>query len=258
MSVSDAISNHQQGRLLFSGSDLGMPIQVRQWQQLRWLHFDQHSIEACIDLDSPASLTIPYTEAMVLAAALKPDAQQMLNLGCGVGSFERYFNHQLPQLSITSVEASALIIDLAKRWFLLPENLRLYNCAAEEFLKQERQRYDLIFCDIHIADGHPNCLDTLQFYRHLKQALQPSGLLVINVLPRDNDQLLRWLLLIRDPFTHLMLLPIDNKQNCLIFCFDQSPPDDLEIIERASQWDSRYGSNLLHHCDSLVRLPVPP
>ncbi|WP_421869386.1 spermidine synthase [Motiliproteus sp.] len=256
MSASDAISNHQQGRLLFSGCDLGIPIQVRQWQRLRWLHFDQHAIQACIDLDHPHQLTIPYAEAMVLAAALKPGANRLLNLGCGAGSFERYFQHYLPSLQITSVEASRLIIDLAQRWFQLPDDLELFNTTAETFLRQNRQRFELIFCDLHIGEGHADCLDQAEFYRQLKHAMAPGGILVCNLLPVDNDQLLRWLLPLRQAFPHLLLLPLENKHNCLIFGFDQPPPNDLQIVESASRWDQRCGSQLLHYSNSLIRLPV--
>lgn len=256
MSASDAISNHQQGRLLFSGSDLGIPVQVRQWQRLRWLHFDQRAIQACINLDSPHELTIPYAEAMVLAAALKPEATCLLNLGCGVGSFERYFSHYHPSLTISSVEASTLVIELAQRWFQLPNDLRLWNSLAEDYLKQNQQQFDLIFCDLHVGEGHAPCLDSAEFYSHLKRAMAPGGALVCNLLPIDNDQLLRWIQQLRHAFPWLLMLPLENKQNCLVFGFDQPPPNDLELVESASQWDMHCGSQLLHYSASIIRLPV--
>ncbi|MEH6470883.1 MAG: fused MFS/spermidine synthase [Halopseudomonas sp.] len=258
MLLSNAISSHQQGKLIHNETDQQGLIQIRQWQQLRWLHLDDNNIQACINLDSPATLTIAYLEAMVTALLFKANPQNLLNLGCGGASFERFFSRYLPTLAISSVDINATIIRLARQFFQLPPQHPVIHRPAEELLHHCNQTFDLIFCDLHHGVDHPGSINSKLFHADAYRCLNYDGVYVLNLLPQHEPQMLDWLLALRQSFNHVILLPITGRQNIVVLALKQPPASQDQLIRQAIPWQRLTGINFEALAKRLILLPNKP
>ena len=150
------------------------------------------------------------------------------------------------------------MIELAQRFFLLPPDHTVSCCGAEQFLQQPNSdQYDLIFSDLHMGAGHADCLDHQQFHQQIYRRLAPRGVYVSNLLPCDNDQMLRWLLIMRRSFSHVVLLPLTDKRNIVVFGFKQPPLNDRQLAAHTQIWDQNCNTRFGALIPALVPLPTP-
>lgn len=251
------LSSHQQGELLAQITTPEQQIHISQHRHYRWLYFDDQAIQAAIDLHRPEQLLLHYNQAMTLAAALSPQPQRLLNLGCATGSFERFFHHYLPQLEITAIDNNAAVIELGQRFFGYPAEVELQTISAEAFLATNAQSFDWIYCDLHQQGQHPSCLQQTDFHARIRQQLNPGGVYVINLMPANNQQLLNWLLPIRQNFDHCLLLNLAELQNVILFALNQPAIRPEQRLHNARLWQQQCGLVLQPLLDQLVSLPIP-
>lgn len=119
--------------------------------------------------------------------------QKVLVLGLGLGSIpwllETRFNKKY---MYTFVEIDENVVNLAERYTLeyLNSPYEVFVEDAFQFVKEAKDRYDLITVDLFIDDLVPSAFETIAFLQNLKQLLTPQGLLLYNRLAY-NDLLLQ-------------------------------------------------------------------
>ena len=78
-----------------------------------------------IDLDYPLTLVEPYTQAMTLGLLWQPQPQSVYLAGLGGGRLALVLYHALPDVTIHATEIDPDIVNVAHRFFGLPDDPRI-------------------------------------------------------------------------------------------------------------------------------------
>ncbi len=150
-----------------------------------------HGRQSAMYLDDSIELAVPYTRFYRLAEYFKPDMKRMLVLGGGGFSFPKYALAHYPELHIDVVELDPGIISLARSHFDLSDNprLKIIEEDARIFLEKTRKPYDVILCDVFTSHySIPFHLVTVEAIKRMRANLNPSGLLLVNILAAQKGQ----------------------------------------------------------------------
>lgn len=106
---------------------------------------------------------------------------RVLILGFGAGSAARLINRLWPNAHITGIEIDPAVVKIAKEDFQVEKipNLKLINADAEKFVDDLITHYDLVLVDCYLGDQIPKKLQSLEFFKKLKQV---STHIIINRL----------------------------------------------------------------------------
>lgn len=212
-----------------------LSVEVRQHQELRWLHINGVSIQSVYSIDSPVVIFNPVTAFMLCATSFTTEPKDILNIGLGGASIERYLLESLPDTAVHSVESSELIIHIAREFFELPYDYPVFNLSADDFIDNIEHKYDLILCDIFENELHPDCLLESQFYEHLCRILTVDGTFTINLLSDNEEELIEILKAIRMHFPHTFLVKIEAHNNVVVFARKNHISVDTDAIQSSFQ-----------------------
>lgn len=221
----------------------------------RWLTLGAGFIQSLMSLSEPDRVLLPYTHAMLLALAFKKKPLRLLNLGAGCGTFERFLFKHYPGIAITSVELDSDIINVSRKYFYIPTDYAIVNTSADLFFKNNKIKHDIIFIDIHDGHNHPEYFNDVDFYANAMNSLNEDGMLVMNIIPGDEKDMLAILLAMRKIFRWQYLLDFDNYKNVLLYIF----PHNLFFINANSAGgkalQKHTGIDLIQLIDRLTLLP---
>lgn len=216
---------------------------------IRYLKFDA-SWQSAMDLRDPDRLVFSYTPYFHLAMALVPDAREALFVGLGGGSVPKHFLRYYPDLRMDVAELDPAVIDVARRYFQLPDDPRLsvYAQDGRSFVARASGRYDAVFLDAYFADSIPFHLTTLEFMREVQARLVPGGVVASNIigaLSGTRSQLFRSMLkTIQQVFPTVYVLAVGSRsgravdpflRNILVLATDQPPATPEQFRERIRQ-----------------------
>lgn len=224
-----------ESELLYSAEIDNQSIEVRQWQQYRWLHLGDSSMQTLMLLDAVDRIVLENVQALLFGLIFYPSAKRLLNLGLGGASLERYLDLRRPEIKIRSVESNEKIIKLAKDYFHLPEHIEVIHDSADVFLSTHNEIYDIILCDIFVADMQASCLYDNDFYANISKCLDKSGVLAMNILPESEDDVIKILLPIKNYFDHIYLLEFPDYTNAIIFASCRKLADKVELKTLANE-----------------------
>ncbi|GJM04694.1 MAG: spermidine synthase [marine bacterium B5-7] len=229
-------------------------IEVREYENYRWLQIGGDSIQGLMDVDFPSQILLPNIQALLATLLFCPKPKQLLNLGFGCGSIERFCIDQLPDVEITSLETSVSVIQLAEAFFFIGEGCQIVNDSAETFLANENKIYDIILCDIFNDEEHPACLYDDSFYKNLLNCLDDKGVLAINLLPESEGDVLDILLPMKNYFDNISLLEVPNHFNAILFASNFRLPETDELVTLANKCLDQTGLDLRDLPQRLNRL----
>lgn len=230
-------------------------IQIHQHQSLKWLyhyHPSNSAIISIINLDQPSIPVADYQHAMLSSVFLNKPLK-LCNLGMATGAFERYLQHEKAQLKIDSVEVNAALISIAQTEFQLPNALNIANQTAESFLAQNETQYDVILCDIFEGEQTPESLTTQRFYEDLHKSINTAGIIAINLLPNDEQDMLDILIPLRQVFAHQWLIDIPNCKNIVLIISQR--PLNQDVITSTFQTAQLHHLNTAHLIELAIQLP---
>src|SRR3972149_5803720 len=170
-------------RVLFGPDSVYHPIVVAEDAVARYLRFDR-SFQSGMYLRDPFSGPFLYVAYAHLGLVFRPEAQRVLVVGLGGGSIPKRFWRDYPAMLIEVAELDPMVVDVAKRFFGVPEDLRLRIVAQDGrlFLRNTRQRYDMIILDAYFAESIPFHLTTREFMQLARSRLAPGGIVLSNVI----------------------------------------------------------------------------
>lgn len=232
-------------------------IAVYAHETLRWIRFDDTGIQSVCDLARPWYPVATYCLSMLSALCLRPDPAQVLNLGLGGGTLERFFSKKLPRAKLTSVETCPTVIKLAKQHFELSEEAKIVQSSGQAFVASCTELFDIIFIDMFDENGHLQCLGEKGFYVELASIVTESGLVVIDIAPLDEDHLLSILLAIRPVFDHLQLSTDQESSNMVVVCSRNPFPDLAQTLVRAEKLNATLGIDFSDALQRFSELPIP-
>ncbi len=131
-----------------------------------------------------------YSRMMLSSLLFQQSPKRILMLGLGGGSISNFLHHRYPEACIDVVEVDSKVINLCKKFFYLKEteNYRLHAMDARVFVQNQigRISYDLILLDVFKSSSVPYHLKTKEFYRQIRDILNPQGVVASNLYGKSN------------------------------------------------------------------------
>jgi spermidine synthase len=193
-------------------------------------------------VDDPFRTAFAYTDYFFLGPAYKPDTRRMLFLGLGGGSAPKRVRRDFPELTLQVVELDPVVVDVAHRFFAVPDSPRLPIAVsdARQYLQRNSARWDVIAIDTFFEDGVPFHLTTREFLELARERLTPGGVIVTNVIGSvkgDGSKLFRALYrTYRSVFPTVLVHPVGGGtgyQNLIVVATDGAAPSKRFLRE---QW----------------------
>ncbi|MHB1477771.1 MAG: spermidine synthase, partial [Coriobacteriia bacterium] len=106
------------------------------------------------------------------------------------------FWRDYPGVTVDSVEIDPVVVDVARKYFWLPEDerSRVFVEDARRYVQTTDETYDIVIVDAYYSDSLPFHLTTQEFLRELKAVMAPDGVVAYNVISApegDASQLFR-------------------------------------------------------------------
>lgn len=169
--------------VLFSQDTQYHRITVTEDELARHLRFDRGH-QSAIDLADEYTSHIRYPDYLHLALAAKPDAQSVLVLGLGGGALSKRMWRDYPDMQVDSVEIDPVVVDVAERYFDLPQDERLHVFTEDgrRHVQRCEEKYDIVVVDAYYSDSLPYHMTTEEFFGEIKTILAPDGVVAYNVI----------------------------------------------------------------------------
>jgi spermidine synthase len=135
-------------------------------------------------LDSPFDTDFEYPGYFHIALALKPDTVRTLVIGLGGATVVKRMWRDYEQMRIDTVELDPDVVDVARRFFALPEDerIRVFTDDGRGFVETCQDTYDIAIVDAFDEDRVPRPLTTDEFMRTLRDRLTPNGVVAYNFI----------------------------------------------------------------------------
>ena len=103
--------------------------------------------------------------------------QTVLILGLGGGTVAKLVGKYWPKSKVTGVEIDRVMVELGEKYLVIG-NVKVIIGDAYEFIKKNKEIYDLVIVDLYIGDKFPEKFEEEEFLRKLTK----NKLVVINRL----------------------------------------------------------------------------
>jgi spermidine synthase len=124
-----------------------------------------------------------FTEYLnFLSHRYQPAAKSALLLGLGSGLLAKQLVARGVKTSAAEVEPR--VAQAASQWFGMPAEVRVIPEDARCWLNRTGEKYDLIFLDAFAGENTPWYLNTRQAFQAMKRALNPGGVVLVNLVTR--------------------------------------------------------------------------
>jgi spermidine synthase len=211
------------GRVEFETRSPFSQIRIRRNGSIRTLIFvrdsGEEAWESQMNLRTPHVLKFTYLQHMFSSYLLQPEQSRVMIVGLGGGSMVHFLQKYDPAVKIEAVEIDPVVVELAERFFAVKQNdnVRLVIADAFDYLKQTKNKYDVIYMDAFLkpsADtdetGVPLRLRTQQFYREIQRLLVENGSVVFNINP--HPQMQQDLQVISESFPQTYVFALPNSE----------------------------------------------
>ncbi len=185
MNAFDVASAGDAGQLIYWLRHGEQLLEVREDRQFRWLLLDG-IVQSVLPRAQPSEICLPHQR--ILQALMPAQARQVLHLGLGGGDMLRWLHHRYPDVQQTAVDLNAAILEIYQQFFRQEERPQLYCQDAFVWIKQAPTQYDLILVDLFCDDGSPAPLFQPASYQALQQCLAENGKVIVNLLPRTEQE----------------------------------------------------------------------
>jgi spermidine synthase len=226
-----------QGRLVYRCCDAIGPIEVVDTPTQRALHFGTRERQSAMDLQAPCSLVLSYTRAMLAGLLFWESPKTVLNVGLGGGSIPKFLAAHFPECQIDVVELREKVIQIAYRYFQLPEDPRvnLFIADIRDYLRASRLKtYDIVMLDVFDQNGLSDSVKGYTFISECKNRLNPGGLLVINLWsePEATFRLMATSIY-RCFLNQAFVLPVSDRSNRIVIGINRDPSFRID-------WDALF------------------
>jgi spermidine synthase len=148
------------------------------------LHFSPDEIQSSMILRHPDRLDLEYTRMMMGFLLFKPAPANIAMIGLGGGSLAKFCYRYVPSAKICVIEINPYVIALRDE-FMVPDDdgvrFEVTEADGAQFLRAPPHPYDVILVDGYDRKGLSESLSSQQFFDDCVDALEPQGLLVVNL-----------------------------------------------------------------------------
>jgi spermidine synthase len=228
-------------KVLFSKDTEYHRLAVVQDGNTRVLRFGS-SYQSAMDVNDPFETVYSYTDLFSLAMLYRPSTSSMLFLGLGGGSAPKRMWRDFPELQINVVELDPVVVDVARRYFAVPDDPRMQIDTEDGrlFLAKTDRTWDVIMLDVFYEDGIPFHMATREFLELVRERLTPGGVVLMNVIGSLQDagsELFRamyrtYRAVFPTVLVHPDFGPGAGVQNLIVVASEQAPPATSFLVQR--------------------------
>jgi spermidine synthase len=185
----------------------------------RALHFSISEIQSRMQTLRPHALDLDYTRTMMGFLLFSPQPDDLAMIGLGGGSMAKFCHRFLPAARIKVIEINPHVIALREQ-FCVPQDdarFKVRRGDGADFVRFPPYRLDVLLVDGFDYDGQPPALCSQRFYDNCFKALQPNGLLVINLHAAHADFALHVARIRRSFGAEVVLVPEADGNNTIVF-----------------------------------------
>jgi spermidine synthase len=165
----------------------------------RVLYFDDDA-QSTMDLRNEWTGGFEYTDFFHLPILLDPSIRNVLCVGLGGGTGPKSFLDTYAKVNVQVVEIDPKVVEVARKYFALPQDRRLKIAVADgrTFMQRGRGKYGAIIMDAYASGPNgaylPYHLATKEFFEIAYEKLNDGGSLLYNVIGQYgdvNDEIIR-------------------------------------------------------------------
>ena len=152
---------------------------------LKFGHNGRLYTESAYNTKDDRDLPVVYTRYMTAGLIYPKQVKSILEIGSGGGRTAWYLHRYLPDVPITTVELDPVVAELAQQHFGIKseKNFKIATRDGRLFLRESKERYDIILIDAYRGPFVPFHLLTKEFYQAVKADLRDGGVVVQNIEP---------------------------------------------------------------------------
>lgn len=150
----------------------------------RVLYFSKtRGAQSSMILSDPYRLGLSYLRSMASGLALHPAPKKVLLIGLGGAAIPKFLSRNYPDIELHIVEIDPDVIQVASKLFSFQPTgkMKIFVMDGRLFLAQCGEKYDVILLDAYSSDTVPFHLTTLEFYKLVKEHLNPGGVVAANM-----------------------------------------------------------------------------
>lgn len=161
-------------------------VRVSENDVFRYLILD-NTFHAVMYKAAPTSLALPYSQVMMGVLSIVENPKRGLILGHGGGSLAKWLGQNWPDLELDVIEMDPSVVQAAERYFgyMPPPNHHVYVQDARTFLRNNPNRYDLVWVDVFARHLIPFHVTTQEFFEELREHVNPEGAVAVNLASSD-------------------------------------------------------------------------
>jgi len=206
-----------------SQSDDGV-IEVVDDGDIRSLHFGTFPRQSCMSLQTPHTLELTYTQAMMAALLLNPEPERVLIVGLGGGSLVKFILHHFPNCQIDVVEYRKDVLKVAYDYFQLPKNDSRVNVHigdgylfVQKCFCEGATPYDMVLVDAYDHIGMSTSVGIQAFFDACAGLLTTNGVMSINLWGTNRPVFKQTMARINESFDgKSLILPVEDKGNVIV------------------------------------------
>ncbi|VDP14400.1 unnamed protein product [Soboliphyme baturini] len=170
------------------------------------------------------------TRGIVLANCPTNSEFSVCVIGLGGGCLPSFLNRKFLEIRIVCIELDPVVVEIANSWFAFTPNWRMESLVDDgvRYIDQafkERTRFNVMILDVS-SDIHKEGLVapipeliTDDCLNKIKTIVGPKGLLVMNLVTRDETKAEDVKQLLRAHFSCVGGIKIEEQVNEVLFCF---------------------------------------
>ena len=154
----------------------------------------------------------------------------------GTGTYAKQCMNYLDKINAEGVEIDEKIVDLSRKYFDLPENVKVTAYDGRAFLNVSDKKYDVIMVDAYQDITIPFQMSSVEFFTLVKSHLKDGGVMVVNMNMRSDssDGINGWLAdTISEVFDQVYTVDVSGSTNRELFASDN--PNMLDTLERNNE-----------------------
>ncbi|MBO4787517.1 MAG: fused MFS/spermidine synthase [Lachnospiraceae bacterium] len=180
----------------------------------------------------------------------------VLVLGNGSGTYATQCGRYFTNVTVEGVEIDEKITELAKKYFELPENVKVTTYDGRAFLNAVDTKYDVIMVDAYQDITIPFQMSSVEFFTLVRDHLTEGGVMVVNMNMKADreDGINRYLSdTIASVFTEVYTVDVKGSTNQELFASCQSGIAEKLSEQIAKETDSELSLMMHEVARALVR-----
>ena len=181
-------------------------------------------------------LTGMYYDYAMAAPLMVEDKElsdmKVLILGMGTGTYATQCKKYYGDMSIEGVEIDGKITKLSRRYFALPDSVKVTTYDGRAYLNADKETYDVIMVDAYQDITIPFQMSSVEFFTMVKEHLNENGVMVVNMNMRGTEEgsINQYLAdTIASVFGSVMTVDVNGSTNRELFASDNA--DMLAVMK---------------------------